>query len=125
MYLICKYVHLDLHAMHHVFVILICCLNLEIFPPKCSYLSGIITKTSQLHVLSVQCRMRCFDRDVNYCTDRGIGSVVYSGADVEVQVEGDEEIELKVECEVDYESVSSANKYVKDEVGVNINNSVD
>ena len=34
--------------------------------------------------------------------DRYIGGEIYIGVDVEIEIEGDEEIEIYIECEVDF-----------------------
>ena len=47
-----------------------------------------------------------------------------SDFDVEVEIEGDEEIEIEVEGKVDSENDSYLDKYAKDEVNVNIDDSV-
>ena len=52
--LTCKYVHLDTHALHHIFIFLIYLFEkVDTVSPKGSDLSGILTKMSQFHVAPV------------------------------------------------------------------------
>ena len=56
--------------------------------------------------------------------DRDLFFELYSGAGVEVKIEGGEEIKLDIKGEVDSYNDSSVDKYVKYEVNVNIDDNV-
>ena len=64
-----------------------------------------------------QCRCNGVDRNVH----GGLGSAVYS----EVESDNDEEVELVVEYEADFENINSVDKGINDEINVKIDVSVD
>ena len=55
-----------------------------------------------------------FDINVDAEVYRDVDGILYSGVDIEIEIDYDENIEFKFEGGVDYFNDSSGNKYVKD-----------